>query len=558
VVAVVGAGFAGLCAAQQLLRGSEAGGEGVEVVLVEATAHVGGRCRQDGTGFVPWKALELGAEFIHGKESLVYKLCAEHGFPVLRLVSWAQGDGELPDHPVGGGVSAYYIGKEKRFVRPFHRDAYAGDSRNDGIRAANDAVWDLSELPAGDVAALAAGGGGGGSPNSPAEQKKPARRTLQDYFAGELGVPPGGLALLEAGYANTLCGSLSSMGLAETARLERAWEDTDGGGDFRMVNSFADVLRHLQRGVADLRTRWPVARIAVEETEKENGGRVVLTRGGDSEEQGAPPEELRVDRVIVTASLACMQQGTIEFVPPLPRAHEMALAKMVMAGASKITLLFRRRFWPADLHGMICSDTFVPEIYFDMPARPGSLTPESIAELDRHGHGHGGGGDDDEDDVVIVVAYACAAAYDRLAGLTRPQIRDGILAQCDEIFGGQDLSRMCSDPRKEAAAGLARGPPDVNSRTPASDAFVDMMVMDWGKQPFVRGGYCSPGPEVSELVRQTAAGPVGDNRVFFAGEHTNPDHYMSVHAAMESGIRAALDVQRSLHVPSSPLPVSKL
>jgi hypothetical protein len=49
---------------------------------------------------------------------------------------------------------------------PFHRDAYAVNSCNDGIRAANDATWDPMEFLAGDAAAFAVGGGGSQSRSS--------------------------------------------------------------------------------------------------------------------------------------------------------------------------------------------------------------------------------------------------------------------------------------------------------------------------------------------------------------------------------------------------------
>jgi monoamine oxidase len=567
-IAVVGAGFAGLCAAQQI---AHAGGDRVDVVVLEATAHWGGRCRQEKTGFCPWKALELGAEFIHGRDTALFKLCAARGFPALKLITWAQGDGELNSHPVGG-VSAYYIGREKRFVRPFHQAEYLKRA-NAGIRRANEAVWGLAELSDHDLTAFesrnsapAPPGGGASGSGAGSGTTMPPPRTLRQYLEEDCAVPPAGVALMESGYANTLCSTASQMGLKETARLWRRWDDADGGDDFRMLNSFSGVIKHLARGT-DIRLRWPVMKISVAprddagadadaSSRRSNSGdafrkppRVTLTRAGSG------GETLKVDRVIVTASLACMQQGTIAFDPPLPSVNTLALRKMTMYGAAKISLLFTRRFWPKGLQGMICADTFVPELYFDEPERVGSLTEESALGVGDHAWEQPKIGASDGEGVFVCTTFVCAAVYDRVTALPRMKIRDGILALCDEIFGERDLSRMCPDPRLDEQGLL--GPPDVNSGTPATDSFVDMIVMDWGKMPYVRGGYCSPGPEVSELVRSAAARPV-DDTVFFGGEHTNPGHYMTLHAAMESGIKAGQDVLRSLELPSKEIPISML
>ena len=39
-----------------------------------------------------------------------------------------------------------------------------------------------------------------------------------------------------------------------------------------------------------------------------------------------------------------------------------------------------------------------------------------------------------------------------------------------------------------------------------------------------------------------ALGQSIDNRIFFAGEATSPNHYATVHGAMESGYRAADEI----------------
>lgn len=92
-----------------------------------------------GTGWLDWKDMDLGAEFIHGSKTMLKKyvdrnVCDRHGRPKLRhdallffmlhplidnsnsvpmstkkgfaarkMFTWAQGDGHTPKQPIGGG-----------------------------------------------------------------------------------------------------------------------------------------------------------------------------------------------------------------------------------------------------------------------------------------------------------------------------------------------------------------------------------------------------------------------------------------------------------------------
>jgi len=60
-VIVIGAGSAGLSAAKELIA------SGASVVVLEATAKVGGRVQNDEGALDPRWAIELGPEFIHGE-----------------------------------------------------------------------------------------------------------------------------------------------------------------------------------------------------------------------------------------------------------------------------------------------------------------------------------------------------------------------------------------------------------------------------------------------------------------------------------------------------------
>jgi monoamine oxidase len=67
---------------------------------------------------------------------------------------------------------------------------------------------------------------------------------------------------------------------------------------------------------------------------------------------------------------------------------------------------------------------------------------------------------------------------------------------------------------------------------------------DWQADPFARGGYCVM-PVDGEAAQRRLAQPVADT-LFFAGEATHwAGHAGTVHGALESGERAALEVQRA-------------
>src|SRR5215472_7364421 len=75
-VIVLGAGIAGLAAAERL------GKAGHRVVLLEARDRVGGRVLSL-PSMVPEHAIELGAEFVHGRPRLLDEYLTSHSLQLL-------------------------------------------------------------------------------------------------------------------------------------------------------------------------------------------------------------------------------------------------------------------------------------------------------------------------------------------------------------------------------------------------------------------------------------------------------------------------------------------
>src|SRR5262249_5193743 len=73
----------------------------------------------------------------------------------------------------------------------------------------------------------------------------------------------------------------------------------------------------------------------------------------------------------------------------------------------------------------------------------------------------------------------------------------------------------------------------------------------WSTDPFARGSYTCIGVDSSAKDLATLAEPVGD-RLFFAGEGTNPYHWGCVHSAYESGRREAARISGNSDIYTPP------
>jgi monoamine oxidase len=76
---VIGGGAAGLTAAWHLAS------NGLAVILIEARERLGGRIHTQFTAGHPDLAVELGAEFVHGRHPSLYDLCKENDLPLAEV-----------------------------------------------------------------------------------------------------------------------------------------------------------------------------------------------------------------------------------------------------------------------------------------------------------------------------------------------------------------------------------------------------------------------------------------------------------------------------------------
>jgi monoamine oxidase len=124
VIAVIGAGLAGLAAADVLRRDGRC-----RPVLLEASDEIGGRVRQRGE-----EGVEMGAEFLHGSTAAARQLVDALGLPTRTVFTTAHGDGGPDEEPApDGGVGWYWVGSE--CVRPRPHSTARHPAAHDRARA---------------------------------------------------------------------------------------------------------------------------------------------------------------------------------------------------------------------------------------------------------------------------------------------------------------------------------------------------------------------------------------------------------------------------------------
>ena len=189
---------------------------------------------------------------------------------------------------------------------------------------------------------------------------------------------------------------------------------------------------------------------------------VAIDYGGDgvalTDAAGATYE---ADRVIVTVPLRVLQDGRIEFTPPLPDDKLAALDEAFAWGGMKVFVEFTEAFYPTLLSFPDSETEFGQRIYYD--AAYGQESESNVLGLFAVGTG--------------------AEPYQALSG---DALRDYVLAELDEVFDGA-----------------------------ASRTYVQHVAQNWREEPFIGQAYLYDGSD--ESIPPALWEPVGD-RLFFAGD----------------------------------------
>ncbi len=184
---------------------------------------------------------------------------------------------------------------------------------------------------------------------------------------------------------------------------------------------------------------------------------------------------------VVALPLGVLQAGTVEFVPALPEDLAEAIARLSPGYSLKVVVEFTEDPWPPEIG---CLFVTTPHGIWERPGL-GFAAPEPVFSL---------------------------------------------------LVGGSDARRLGALPEDAAVREVVHAFGRVLGKD-FGGAVRRAQVIDWGDDPWCRGGYSVVPPGGSGL--RARFHDVVAGRLVFAGEHTNVERPSTVHGAIESGLRAA-------------------
>ncbi|MBK9013876.1 MAG: FAD-dependent oxidoreductase [Saprospiraceae bacterium] len=189
-----------------------------------------------------------------------------------------------------------------------------------------------------------------------------------------------------------------------------------------------------------------------------SGTKIVLTDQANKTYQA--------DRVILTVPLTVLQDGDITFNPGLPSTKVDAYSNIGMGGGVKAIFKFSQAFWEgltSEKLGSVIGYNEVPEIWATAVGR--GTTP-------------------------ILTAFVMGEKGEQFSSMNPSDAKGFLLGHLDNIFGN-----------------------NIASQSILQDGF---HLMDWGKEPFIRGSYSYPKVGGGLIFRKELASDV-DGLLFFAG-----------------------------------------
>lgn len=191
----------------------------------------------------------------------------------------------------------------------------------------------------------------------------------------------------------------------------------------------------------------------------------------------------KADRAIITLPLGVLQSGIVLFEPPLPTAKQDAIDRLGFGVLNKLYLRFPHVFWQKR-----------PEWMSYLSAERGEWSEwfNMVPYIDQ----------------PILLAFNGARFGRAIEALSDEEMVAEAMAVLRNMYGDE---------------------------IPAPDAW---QITRWASDPFAFGSYSFPAVGTNRQTREALAEPVA-NRLFFAGEATEPGYSATVHGAYMSGQREA-------------------
>ena len=208
---------------------------------------------------------------------------------------------------------------------------------------------------------------------------------------------------------------------------------------------------------------------------------VVTTAGGGS---------FSADKVIVTLPIGVLKADVVKFNPPLPDTNQEAIDAMGAGLLNKCIMIFDKVFWDSKIN--------------------------IIDRVSASGNGAWG------ETLSLVPATGLPVLY---------------------AFNAAKYAEALE--KKSDTATIAEAMAVLRKIWPSAPNPVKYYVTRWKSDPFARGSYSYTTPDMEfEDVHTDIAEPLGEDQVFFAGEHTSVDYPATVHGAYLSGIKAATEAMK--------------
>mmetsp|Transcript_14897 Transcript_14897/g.28005 ORF Transcript_14897/g.28005 Transcript_14897/m.28005 type:complete len:862 (-) Transcript_14897:2613-5198(-) len=508
VVAVIGAGVAGLAASVEMAKNATCP---LLVQLIEANDCVGGRVRtiltKDKSGqyvneqlvkryeaFSPW-TVPLGAEFVHGIGSSVNHLIKDCGWETNETFDFSLSESDA--------VQIFLNGKCYSLRTGTSQDKHAAL-----INEAEQIWGHLSE--------------NGGKCLESEHLQVTDDMCLSKFVDLQMkGRSPEDIAtvtlIIDAMYAKTAGTSTMFYGLNEGHREESNWDYEEC--NFRTKRCFGEIIEYFRSEIDRINKSYeagvseviiqvimnsPVVRVSSENSINARRRVIVSTRNGN---------QYMALKAIVAVPLAVLKSGKIEFsgLFSLPGDKRRAIENVNMFSGMKAHLLLRKGIDVRDSLLLDCAELFFC---------PGEIFSQVWLQRD--------------DRTYFITGFVVAEDRERLLLLVQDSEMDA-----QHIFLSQ-LHRMFRDEKGNTLF------PEAEPTCAAFDLY------DWQNDEFIGGIYSSPSVGAGlkhlharkETCRDELKAAI-ESTIFFAGEHTNTKVCATVQSALDSGMIAAKEVLQS-------------
>lgn len=304
-------------------------------------------------------------------------------------------------------------------------------------------------------------------------------------------------AMAVASYGNTAACHLNNLCLSRIMEFEKHWHENETEGDYRLPSQIG--MYGVVQGLLSLLQSSPhfelVLNCVVDKIAQDVNSATVVSEAG---------RQWQADCVVVSVPPPAVRRLQVDLSP----AKLQALEYIGFERVTKVCCKFSVRHWSVDLQSLVCSascaDTGqqmpIPEMWFREFEMDNGATE------------------------YVAVGYLGAEAADAFAAATTGSDDQSSLEQSTDILLRQ-LGTMLDVSIQHLTASL-----------------LGSLQCDWKRdRPFVQGGYVYPKTGCTATIHQALSDP--DGRIFWAGEATNAGACCTVQAAMETGVRAANQIQ---------------